>query len=734
MAYRKRSLDLPVSEDSPASIKHARSSNSSSSSSRPPLTVSTALEPAAASGDYNGGALPPIRSLTGLALPSPAIPSFRHFHTSSSGASNSPVSSNVRQQQQEQLSSGLTAGLSQLSYARTAPPAQPSQHPQSAYPGHSYNPPPSAHYTYAPPQPQPHTQPQPPPPPPPPPSYYRSHTDHIDQANSMAAHHHHGSSPISSTQSDRSPHVQPVSREMTRTGGMELIHTAGGESATVAAMAQLEMMDGGIIGSPPEAVKVARNWSREETLSLVRAIKRHYEALKRCKTNQERSNVWHRIHKEHSSQFPGRSKKASQDRWGKVLSDYKDVMVHNKEKGAARWTFDFFKEVAGIVEGDTQYIDSAMSPPSSSVTTTSSTAGRALPPASADDLSLYSFGAAAPSSARSYATGSSTALPTPAITAGSSGPPNSSTPRPPIAHHRMSEPNLSLLSTTAKHDSRFMPHHHRPPPPPPLSVHGRHSGTLAMHIPQHRPPMQHHHSQQLSPVDVHSSTFDNRQPTRYSPPRRTSYPQLQYQQQLLSAQANAASRAGRGSYHTFRYYPQLGAGAAGAVPPLSPQQQQQQIGEPESSLPQQRFGGDGASVGVLSKQQIRVHSWAPSTVSAIATPAVSAPETNMAVVEKEASPANVVVYPLTSGLESGSRPATLSPDLPLTHNNGDPEDTCRQVLDILSQQMRRIDAEQDNLVRLKESTQNTMNKVEQIMQMYIQPPPPPPSGSDDSHR
>lgn len=61
-----------------------------------------------------------------------------------------------------------------------------------------------------------------------------------------------------------------------------------------------------------DAIKIARNWSRDETLSLVRAIGRNYEMLKRCKTNQERSNVWHRIHKEHSHQFPGRSKKASQ--------------------------------------------------------------------------------------------------------------------------------------------------------------------------------------------------------------------------------------------------------------------------------------------------------------------------------------------------------------------------------------------------------------------------------------
>ncbi|KAJ2691654.1 hypothetical protein H4R19_006319, partial [Coemansia spiralis] len=87
---------------------------------------------------------------------------------------------------------------------------------------------------------------------------------------------------------------------------------------------QLRVTAVGVV--PGDGIKVARNWSRDETLSLVRAIGRHYESLKRCKTNQERSNIWHRIHKEHSSQFPGRSKKASQDRWGKVLSDYKDVM------------------------------------------------------------------------------------------------------------------------------------------------------------------------------------------------------------------------------------------------------------------------------------------------------------------------------------------------------------------------------------------------------------------------
>ncbi|KAJ2658105.1 hypothetical protein IWW48_004203 [Coemansia sp. RSA 1200] len=185
------------------------------------------------------------------------------------------------------------------------------------------------------------------------------------------------------------------------------LHQLGAAAAAAIAASQSISNSNDSGRDSPAAVKISRNWTREETLSLVRAIGRHYDSLKRCKTNQERSNVWHRIHKEHSSQFPGRSKKASQDRWGKVLSDYKDVMVHNKEKGAARWTFDFFKEVAAIVDGDAHFMD---------MTKTAS------PPSTGDDLNTYSFGS-------------------PSSVAASSG--------PPLMHHRMSEPNLNYSASVA---------------------------------------------------------------------------------------------------------------------------------------------------------------------------------------------------------------------------------------------------------------------------------------------
>ncbi|KAJ2741854.1 hypothetical protein GGI20_004893 [Coemansia sp. BCRC 34301] len=583
MAYRKRSLDLPASDESPASIKQARSSTSTSTSSstRPPLTITTAL--GSPNGEYQG-TLPPIRSLTGAPLTSPAIPSFRHFHAPP-GLSGSPPSA----RHQPDVHLGLTSSLSQLSHTRTQ-----IHPPQGTYPPSGpYGHPPSVHYTYAP------RQSQPPPPPPAPPPY-RSHAEH------------HGSSPVSSTQSAGSPHL--ARQEIRGEAGMDVMDGLG--------------------GSAPEAVKVARNWSRDETLSLVRAIKRHYEALKRCKTNQERSNIWHRIHKEHSSQFPGRSKKASQDRWGKVLSDYKDVMVHNKEKGAARWTFDFFKEVAGIIDGDAQFMDSALSPPSSSATTaTASSVGRPPP---TDDLNSYSFGVAS-SSIKSV--GSSEG----------SGPPSASAGPMPLAHHRMSEPNLALVASTSKHDPRHMSHHNRPPQSP----HARHA---AVHVSSHqyRP-----HVQQMSAAAENVQSLSL---ARYSPPRRTSYPQLPHQQRILQSQQLAAQQAaaagraaGRGAYHTFRYYPQLSA-----APPAT-------------------------SAAAFSQ---RIHSWAPASLS-------------VPVSEGEGDPAVDVL------------------------GGGDPDETCQMVLDILAKQLKQIDAEQSNLARLKESTQNAMNKVEQILQMYSRPPPPP---------
>ncbi|KAJ1733485.1 hypothetical protein LPJ72_002852 [Coemansia sp. Benny D160-2] len=196
------------------------------------------------------------------------------------------------------------------------------------------------------------------------------------------------------------------------------LHQLGAAAAAAIAASQSISNSNDSGRDSPAAVKISRNWTREETLSLVRAIGRHYDSLKRCKTNQERSNVWHRIHKEHSSQFPGRSKKASQDRWGKVLSDYKDVMVHNKEKGAARWTFDFFKEVAAIVDGDAHFMD---------MTKTAS------PPSTGDDLNTYSFGS-------------------PGSVAVSSG--------PPLMHHRMSEPNLNFTASVATKRPQSQSHQH----------------------------------------------------------------------------------------------------------------------------------------------------------------------------------------------------------------------------------------------------------------------------------
>ncbi|ORX71783.1 hypothetical protein DL89DRAFT_255518 [Linderina pennispora] len=48
-----------------------------------------------------------------------------------------------------------------------------------------------------------------------------------------------------------------------------------------------------------------------------------------------------------------------------------------------------------------------------------------------------------------------------------------------------------------------------------------------------------------------------------------------------------------------------------------------------------------------------------------------------------------------------------------------PEQTCRYVLDILGQQMKRIDAQQESLTQLRESTRSAMKRVENILQTHI---------------
>ncbi|KAJ2376703.1 hypothetical protein IW150_001823 [Coemansia sp. RSA 2607] len=288
---------------------------------------------------------------------------------------------------------------------------------------------------------------------------------------------------------------------------VNLTDAMGDSSSSAAAAAVSPDIDYSASGGSSDTVKVARNWSREETLSLVRAIGRHYESLKRCKTNQERSNVWHRIHKEHSGQFPGRSKKASQDRWGKVLSDYRDVVIHNKEKGAARWTFDFFKEVANIIDGDPQFMEvtspSTVSPPSA----------------------VLASGRGSVTEEHGFPVGSA---------------------RPSFAYHRMSEPNLTIATSVARSQAHVM----SPLRPPPQSAYLSASSSS-----QQQQQQQHHKSPLVSEpqsagaitpfgIEIH------RGGTRLSPTRRTSYPQLQTQLHMQRTSiGGAASSSGQFAGH-----------------------------------------------------------------------------------------------------------------------------------------------------------------------------------------
>ncbi|KAJ1724591.1 hypothetical protein LPJ53_001181 [Coemansia erecta] len=364
------------------------------------------------------------------------------------------------------------------------------------------------------------------------------------------------------------------------------------DSSSSAAAAVSPEIDYSASGGSSDTIKVARNWSRDETLSLVRAIGRHYESLKRCKTNQERSNVWHRIHKEHSGQFPGRSKKASQDRWGKVLSDYRDVVIHNKEKGAARWTFDFFKEVANIIDGDPQFMEvsspSTMSPPSA-----------VLPSGRASVTEDHGFSAG-------------------------SG-------RPPFAYHRMSEPNLTIATSVARSQAHVM----SPLRPPPQSAYLTGSGNQQQQ--QQQPQRQSPLVTEPQSAGVLSSfgVEMHRGAARLSPTRRTSYPQLQSQLHL----------------------------------------QRTPIG-----------GGNSGTASLSGQFQSHPQNKPLSTSSSVAS---------------------MMHYTMAAGGAAGGG-----------EHDDNPEAAYRHALDMLDRQIKRIDAQQDELNQLRQSTQDAISKVEQMMERY----------------
>ncbi|KAJ2725071.1 hypothetical protein GGI07_001539 [Coemansia sp. Benny D115] len=435
-----------------------------------------------------------------------------------------------------------------------------------------------------------------------------------------------------------------------------------------------------VSGTSADAIKVARNWSRDETLSLVRAIGRHYESLKRCKTNQERSNVWHRIHKEHSAQFPGRSKKASQDRWGKVLSDYKDVMVHNKEKGAARWTFDFFKEVANIVEGDSQFMEvsspSTLSPPSVFIPSRSSVAN----------------------------IDSSVGYPV----AGADFSPVASTPsvgRPPFAYHRMSEPNLCLAGVSQQQQQQqqhySQQHQQQSPQSQTQSQLQSQSQSQSQSQPQPQP-----QSQQQQAAQQQSGHQSSNRPLA-TPPVYNTVGQGRRRSpsgnaEMLQTQRPPSISAFSPSYHHHPYPPTSFSAASGKLSP-SRRTSYPQLHSQMRSIPQQMHASSPFSgPGNQTKQYSYTQSQSVNSHPSVAT-----------------SPPSMLNYsianpPSSTSVRVASKQSANSSLVSV--EQGDVEGTCRYALDILEQQVRKIDAQQETLNNLRDSTLEAITKVEQLMQ------------------
>ncbi|KAJ1892715.1 hypothetical protein LPJ81_005506 [Coemansia sp. IMI 209127] len=100
------------------------------------------------------------------------------------------------------------------------------------------------------------------------------------------------------------------------------------------------------------------------------------------------------------------------------------------------------------------------------------------------------------------------------------------------------------------------------------------------------------------------------------------------------------------------------------------------------------------------------------------------------------SPSRRTSYPQMQGSSSGSlmtvRQYPPPPPPPIVtgypppataaaESGNDPERTCRYVLEMLEQQARRIDAQQESLSQLRESTKDAIRKVELVLRQYSRP-------------
>ncbi|KAJ1956789.1 hypothetical protein EC988_001165, partial [Linderina pennispora] len=304
------------------------------------------------------------------------------------------------------------------------------------------------------------------------------------------------------------------------------------------------------------------------------------------------------------------------DRWGKVLSDYKDVVVHNKEKGAARWTFDFFKEVANIVEGDPQFAEMA----ATAAQPTPSNTGLGLSIATGAHAMRQVYDESVSQSAGSV---------------GSRG----------TSHHRLSDTSMQ-------------------------GVHRTQSPPRGVHQYQH----QHQHQHKISSSFPPAASAGVISQTQQGPPQAP--PMLRRSSQTIP---------GRHGSSSFSYYPSQ---------------------QPAHHHPYSRYSPPSHRApysGQLTQNTAQPQAPPVPPMHRASSTSVSQTAMTTSGPMPAGSPMIVAQTPVMAG--------GVSMD--------NPEQTCRYVLDILDQQMKRIDAQQESLTQLRESTRSAMERVENILQTHI---------------
>ncbi|CAG8558744.1 7868_t:CDS:2, partial [Acaulospora morrowiae] len=97
--------------------------------------------------------------------------------------------------------------------------------------------------------------------------------------------------------------------------------------------------------------KSRSNWKKNETRSLIAAVKPRWKNLLLAQRNSEKSRIWSEMFSDHCERFSGRTLKAFKLRWARLVSDFNSV-ENSLLAGTEPIDFDYYYEIREILNDE----------------------------------------------------------------------------------------------------------------------------------------------------------------------------------------------------------------------------------------------------------------------------------------------------------------------------------------------------------------------------------------------